>query len=66
MRLIETCKLGLESTVAFQLRRMGIEVERTEDARVCFQGDFTTMARALLWLRTAERLLLEVNAVRLG
>ena len=37
MRLIATCKLGLESTVAFQLRRMGVEVERTEDARVCFQ-----------------------------
>ena len=64
MRLIATCKLGLESTVAFQLRRMGIEVERTEDARVCFQGDFTTMARALLWLRTAERLLLEVGSFR--
>lgn len=64
MRLIATCKLGLESTVAFQLRRMGVEVERTEDARVCFQGDFSTMARALLWLRTAERLLLEVGSFR--
>ncbi len=64
MRLIATCKLGLESTVAFQLRRMGVEVERTEDAHVCFQGDFSTMARALLWLRTAERLLLEVGSFR--
>lgn len=62
MRFIATCKLGLESTVAFQLRKMGIEPIETLDARVLFEGDFSTMARALLWLRTAERLLLEVGS----
>lgn len=61
MRFIATCKMGLESTVAFQLRKLGIEVERTDDARVFFLGDYSTMARALLWLRTAERILLEVG-----
>ena len=63
MRFIATCKLGLESTVARQMRQLGLAVERTEDARVTFTGGFTEMARALLWLRTAERLLLEVGAV---
>lgn len=62
MRFIATCKLGLESTVARQMRQLGLAVERTEDARVTFTGGFTEMARALLWLRTAERLLLEVGA----
>lgn len=64
MRFIATCKLGLESTVAWQLRRMGIDVEETQDARVFFRGGFDAMARALLWLRTAERVLLVVGSFR--
>ena len=62
MRLIATCKLGLESLVAAELRRIGIEPEAVADARVTFRGDFSAMARACLWLRTAERVLLEVGA----
>ncbi|MDR0840687.1 MAG: class I SAM-dependent RNA methyltransferase [Christensenellaceae bacterium] len=61
-RYIATCKLGLESVVAGELRRLGIEPERVEDARVTFLGDAAVMARACLWLRTAERLLQEVAA----
>lgn len=61
MRFIATCKLGLESLVTFQLRDMGIEVEKTEDARITFTGDFGDMIRAMLWLRTAERVLLVVG-----
>lgn len=61
MRFTATCKLGLESTVAIQLKKLGIEPSETCDARVLFDGDFDTMARALLWLRTAERLLLTVG-----
>ncbi len=61
MRFVATCKLGLESTVAFQLRRLGIAVEQTLDARVVFSGGFEEMARSLLWLRTAERVLLVVS-----
>ncbi|MDO4565203.1 MAG: class I SAM-dependent RNA methyltransferase [Clostridia bacterium] len=64
MRFIATCKLGLESTVSFQLKKLNIEVEKTLDARVFFKGDYHTMARALLWLRSAERVLLEVGSFR--
>ena len=64
MRFIATCKLGLESTVAFQLRKLGIEPKETHDARVIFEGDYAVMAKALLWLRTAERLLMEVKTFR--
>ena len=60
MRFFATCKLGLESTVAFQLKTLGLRDVTAEDARVFFTGDFSDMCRALLWLRTAERLLLEV------
>ena len=64
MRFIATCKLGLESTVARQLRQLALDVERVEDARVFFTGGFDAMARALLWLRTAERVLLVVGSFR--
>lgn len=60
MRYIATCKLGLESVVAGELRRLNLEVERVEDARVLFIGGPADMARACLWLRTAERVLQEV------
>ena len=64
MRFIATCKLGLESTVARQLRQLALDVERVEDARVFFTGGFDAMARSLLWLRTAERVLLVVGSFR--
>ena len=64
MRFIATCKLGLESTVAIQLRKMGLEHVEALDARVLFEGDYRDMAKALLWLRTAERLLMEVGSFR--
>lgn len=60
MKFIATCKIGLESVVSLELRRLGIEVEKVEDARVLFLGDYQTMAKACLWLRTAERVLMEV------
>ena len=60
MRFIATCKIGLESVVSLELRRLDIEVEKVEDARVLFLGDYQTMAKACLWLRTAERVLMEV------
>ena len=60
MTYIATCKLGLERVVAGELKALGIEVQRIEDARVIFQGDAMAMARACLWLRSAERVLQEV------
>ena len=58
MKWIATCKIGLESVVSTELKRLNIEVEKVEDARVSFLGGFDAMARACLWLRTAERVLL--------
>ncbi|MEL7610241.1 MAG: class I SAM-dependent RNA methyltransferase [Bacillota bacterium] len=62
MRLIATCKIGLESLVSAELQKLNIEVERVEDARVTFLGGIETIARANLWLRCAERVLLEVGS----
>lgn len=64
MEFIATAKIGLESTVAFQLHKLGILDTETLDARVKFQGGYADMAKALLWLRTAERLLMTVGTFR--
>ena len=61
MEFIATCKLGLESVVSFELRRLGFANVEAKDARVSFTGDYSDMARALLWLRSAERLLMVVG-----
>lgn len=53
--------MGLETTVSRQLKDLGITVEKTEDARVTFSGDAYALWKALLWLRTAERVLLVVS-----
>lgn len=58
MRYIATCKMGLESTVAMQLKQLNATDVSAYDARVYFEGDAELLARALLWLRTAERVLL--------
>lgn len=62
MQFIATCKLGLESVVSMELRHLGLEVDAVEDARVCFSGGYEAMARACLWLRTAERVLMVVGS----
>ena len=62
MRFIATTKLGLESVTAFQLKKMDLSDVQNADANVSFTGTYEDMARALLYLRTAERLLLEVGS----
>lgn len=61
MRFIATCKMGVESLTSLELKKLGINVLAVEDARVIFEGGFDEMAAACLWLRTAERVLLEVS-----
>ena len=61
MRFIATCKMGLEYTVSRQLLQLGMKDVSSTDANVRFSGDYNDMCRAALWLRTAERLFLEVK-----
>lgn len=56
------CHFGLEGIVADEARRLGLENVRAENGRVRFTGDGPALAKASLWLRCAERLLLEVGS----
>lgn len=61
MRFIATCKMGLESVAADELRALDIAIESVSDAKIVFCGDYFDMARACIWLRTAERVLMIVG-----
>lgn len=61
MRFLVTCKMGLESVAADELRALGLNIESVSDARIVFTGDYFDMARACLWLRSAERVLMIVG-----
>lgn len=56
--LCAPCLFGLEGLVADELRRMGIGDVSPENGRVYFRGTVEDMARANLWLRCAERVLI--------
>jgi len=56
--------MGLESVVADELRALDIKVDAVHDAHIVFKGDYFAMARACLWLRTAERVLMIISQFR--
>lgn len=61
-RLFASCRFGLESVVASELKRLRIDVEKTLDARVFFRGGASEIARANMFLRTADRVFMEAGS----
>lgn len=58
MNFSAPCLLGLEGLVANELRFCGIENVKSENGRVLFSGDDSTLARANISTRFAERVLI--------
>jgi len=63
-RIHAPCLFGIEGVAADEFRRLGFENVQTSDGRVSFTGDAYTLARANLWSRYTERILLEVCSFR--
>jgi putative N6-adenine-specific DNA methylase len=59
-RCFAACSFGLEALAAEDLRRLGFQGVAAGDARVYFDADETGIARANLWLRTADRVYMEL------
>ena len=57
-KLIATAAFGLEGIVARELEWLGADNISTENGRVRFTGDYEMIAKANLWLRTADRVLI--------
>ncbi len=58
---IAPCHFGLESVLKKEISDLGYEITRVEDGKVCFTGDEGAICRANLFLRTAERVLLQIG-----
>ncbi|WP_059170912.1 class I SAM-dependent RNA methyltransferase [Bacillus sp. FJAT-27445] len=59
-QIIATAAMGLEALVAKEVKDLGYEGS-TENSRVTFTGDEAAIARANLWLRTADRIKIKVG-----
>ncbi|MGD9126545.1 MAG: bifunctional 23S rRNA (guanine(2069)-N(7))-methyltransferase RlmK/23S rRNA (guanine(2445)-N(2))-methyltransferase RlmL [Planctomycetia bacterium] len=62
LNLIATTTFGLEAVVARELVALGYETKTLQPGWVGFRGDFTAIARANLWLRTADRVLVQLGS----
>lgn len=59
--LVAPCHFGLEAVLKREIYDLGYEITRVEDGRVTFTGDAEAICRANLFLRTAERVLIQVG-----
>lgn len=60
--IILPCHFGLESVLKREVTDIGYDVTKVEDGRVTFLGDEEAIARANIFLRTAERVLLKIGS----
>ncbi|WP_054251678.1 THUMP domain-containing class I SAM-dependent RNA methyltransferase [Neofamilia massiliensis] len=59
--LIATTTFGLEALCKRELRDLGMEIKKVQDGRIYFEGTMEDVAKANLWLRTADRVLIELG-----
>lgn len=61
MRLLASCAFGLEAVLSRELKALGFEDVTSENGKVHFQSDEAGLLRANLWLRTADRVYLNLG-----
>ena len=59
---IAPCHFGLEAVLKREVWDLGYDIVKVEDGKVFFAGDAEAGARANVFLRTAERVLLQVGS----
>jgi 23S rRNA G2445 N2-methylase RlmL len=66
LRIAATCVLGLEELLAAELKTLGAQSLALERGAVACSGDWPLVAHANLWLRTANRVLVEIGRCAAG
>ncbi len=56
---IAPCHFGMEAVLKREIQNLGYEISRVDNGKVTFRGDIGAMARANIFLRTTERILLK-------
>ncbi len=59
--LVVPCHFGMEAVTKREIYNLGYEITHVEDGRVTFAGDAEAVCRANIFLRSAERVLLQVG-----
>ena len=61
MILTAACAFGLEALVKRELIALGYQPKVSQPGRIDFEGDWTAVCRANIWLRTADRVLIQIQ-----
>lgn len=61
IELIATATFGLESAVAYEVKKLGYEEVAVENGKVTFVADKSAICRTNLWLRSADRVLVKMG-----
>ena len=62
--LLVPCHFGLEAVLKKEIYDLGYEISKVEDGRITFLGDEEAICRANIFLRTAERVMIQVGRFR--
>ena len=62
IKMCVPCHFGLESVLAYEIKKVGGENLVTTDGKITFEGSFDTLAKANLWISTGERVLIELGS----
>ena len=62
--LVAPCHFGLEAVLKREIIDLGYEILQVEDGKVTFEGDAEAICRANIFLRTPERILLQVGRIK--
>lgn len=63
LTLVAPCHFGVESVLKREILNLGYNILKVEDGRVTFEGDSLAVCRANVFLRTAERIMIQVDRV---
>lgn len=64
LQLVAPCHFGVESVLKKEILDLGYEIIKVEDGRITFQGDVSAICRANVFLRTAERIMVQIGRFR--
>lgn len=63
IQLIAPCHFGVEAVLKREILQLGYNITKVEDGRVSFEGDIAAICRANIFLRTAERVMIQVGRI---
>ena len=58
------CHFGMEAVLKREIYDLGYDITKVEDGRVTFEGDLETICRSNIFLRTAERVMVQIGRFR--